>query len=167
MWKVKFLLGWPHPSPTGVRSQAEGRFTAGHGHPNGSPKNLWSCIEQEQVCVVGPQSGANVTSSFLRLFAKELVLDGDVYAKADTPEKIRLHKQSLGQVCSSAGPLWAVEELHGFHKIVAVLLFPNPLQERANTPALKYFFFRRQRVALAVRANEGPWSLCERRGVAP
>ena len=28
MWKVKFLLGWPHPSPTGVRSQAEGRFTA-------------------------------------------------------------------------------------------------------------------------------------------
>ena len=27
MWKVKFLLGWPHPSPTGVRSQAEGRFT--------------------------------------------------------------------------------------------------------------------------------------------
>ena len=26
-WKVKFFLGCPHPSPTGVRSQAEGRFT--------------------------------------------------------------------------------------------------------------------------------------------
>ena len=28
MWKVKFLLGWAHDSTTGVRSQAEGRFTS-------------------------------------------------------------------------------------------------------------------------------------------
>ena len=27
MWKVKFLLDWAHHSTTGVRSQAEGRFT--------------------------------------------------------------------------------------------------------------------------------------------
>ena len=49
MWKVKFLLGWAHHSTTGVRSQAEGRFTMP------VPFSGLSAIEKWPIRTLGPQ----------------------------------------------------------------------------------------------------------------
>ena len=59
-------------------------------------------ISKQSLVWVGPRppadSECDVSREFMKYFEKTIVLNGDVYAKADTPENVASHRQHLAQV---------------------------------------------------------------------
>ena len=64
MWKVKFLLGWAHHSTTGVRSQAEGRFT--HNAKVTRQAGLTAQVEQKMLIQGQTQEDGEPASGSVR-----------------------------------------------------------------------------------------------------